>query len=116
MGGSGRPPFPLGGSGRPGTAVAPLGMTERLDAPAMRPRGTAGIIRAMNIREETLTVGGVEVHTWVAGQGDPLLVLHGAGGNRGFTRSMRALAERYTVWAPSHPGFGRSDDAEWMEG
>jgi len=70
----------------------------------------------MNIREETITVGGVDVHMWIGGQGDPLLVLHGAGGNRGFTRWMRQVAERYTVWAPTNPGFGRSADAEWMDG
>src|SRR5262245_33760650 len=70
----------------------------------------------MKPREETITVGGVDVHAWVSGQGAPLLVLHGAGGNRGFTRWMRQVAERYTVWAPTHPGFGRSGDAEWMEG
>jgi pimeloyl-ACP methyl ester carboxylesterase len=70
----------------------------------------------MQPREETISVGGVSVHVWVGGQGDPLLVLHGAGGNRGFTRWMRAVADRYTVWAPTHPGFGRSGDAEWMEG
>src|SRR2546426_4641981 len=60
----------------------------------------------MNIREETITVGGVDVHMWIGG----------AGGNRGFTRWMRQVAERYTVWAPTHPGFGRSADAEWMDG
>src|SRR5262245_63098546 len=70
----------------------------------------------MNIREETITVGGVDVHAWIGGQGDPLLVLHGAGGNRGFTRWMRMVAERYTVWAPTHAGFGRSADAAWMDG
>jgi len=74
------------------------------------------IIRRMRTREETISVGGVDVHTWVGGQGAPLLVLHGAGGNRGFTRWMTTVAERYTVWAPTHPGFGRSGDAEWMEG
>ena len=70
----------------------------------------------MRTREETISVGGLDVHTWVGGQGAPLLVLHGAGGNRGFTRWMTTVAERYTVWAPTHPGFGRSGDAEWMEG
>lgn len=70
----------------------------------------------MKIREETISVGGLAVHTWIGGQGDPLLVLHGAGGNRGFTRSLTQIAERYTVWAPTHPGFGRSGDAEWMDG
>ena len=69
----------------------------------------------MEPREETMSVGGVDVHVWKGGRGDPLLVLHGAGGNRGFTRWLRQVAERYTVWAPTHPGFGRSGDADWME-
>ena len=69
----------------------------------------------MNPREETISVGGVDVHVWRGGRGAPLLVLHGAGGNRGFTRWLRQVAERYEVWAPTHPGFGRSGDADWME-
>jgi pimeloyl-ACP methyl ester carboxylesterase len=67
-------------------------------------------------REETVSVNGVDVHAWVGGRGDPLLVLHGAGGNRGWTRWVERVAERYTVWAPTHPGFGGSGDADWMEG
>jgi pimeloyl-ACP methyl ester carboxylesterase len=67
-------------------------------------------------REEMVRVGGIDVHTWVGGRGDPLLVLHGAGGNRGWTRWVQQVAQRFTVWAPTHPGFGRSGDAEWMEG
>ena len=43
-------------------------------------------------------------------------VLHGAGGNRGWLRWMDAVAERHTIYAPTHPGFGRSDAADWMEG
>ncbi len=66
-------------------------------------------------REQTISVGGIDVHTWIGGRGDPLLVLHGAGGNRGWTRWMDRVAERFTVWAPTHPGFGRSGDADWME-
>ena len=67
-------------------------------------------------REETISVGGIDVHAWIGGQGHPLLVLHGAGGNRGFTRWMRQVGEHFTGWAPTHPGFGRSADAEWMDG
>jgi pimeloyl-ACP methyl ester carboxylesterase len=70
----------------------------------------------MRPREETISVGRIAVHAWIGGQGDPLLVLHGAGGNRGWTRWMEKVAERFTVWAPTHPGFGRSGDADWMEG
>jgi pimeloyl-ACP methyl ester carboxylesterase len=69
----------------------------------------------MQPTERTIRVGGIDVHTWVGGRGAPLLVLHGAGGNRGFTRWTRAVAEHFTVWAPTHPGFGASGDAEWME-
>jgi pimeloyl-ACP methyl ester carboxylesterase len=29
---------------------------------------------------------------------------------------MAKVAERYTVYAPTHPGFGASDAADWMEG
>jgi pimeloyl-ACP methyl ester carboxylesterase len=70
----------------------------------------------MKPREETIRVGGTDVHAWVGGQGPPLLVLHGAGGNRGWTSWMDQVSERFTVWAPSHPGFGASGDAEWMDG
>jgi pimeloyl-ACP methyl ester carboxylesterase len=70
----------------------------------------------MQAQQRTISVGGIDVHAWVGGQGPGLLVLHGAGGNRGFTRSMARLAERHTVWAPTHPGFGTSAEAEWMEG
>ncbi len=70
----------------------------------------------MHAREERVSVGGVDVHVWVGGRGDPLLVLHGAGGNRGFTRWMSRVADHHTVWAPTHPGFGRSGAADWMEG
>jgi pimeloyl-ACP methyl ester carboxylesterase len=69
----------------------------------------------MRPHEETISVGGTDVHAWVGGGGDPLLVLHGAGGNRGWRRWIAQVAERYTVWAPTHPGFGASGDAEWME-
>jgi len=70
----------------------------------------------MQPTERTIRVGDIDVHAWVGGRGDPLLVLHGAGGNRGFTRWTHLVAERFTVWAPTHPGFGASGDADWMEG
>ena len=70
----------------------------------------------MTAREERVRVGDVDVHAWVGGAGPPLLVLHGAGGNRGFTRWLERVAERFTVWAPTHPGFGLSGDADWMDG
>ena len=70
----------------------------------------------MRPHEERIQVGGIDVHTWVGGDGPPLLVLHGAGGSRGWRRWMEQVARHHTVWAPTHPGFGESGDAEWMEG
>jgi pimeloyl-ACP methyl ester carboxylesterase len=66
-------------------------------------------------REELIAVGATKVHVLIGGEGDPLLVLHGAGGNRGWRRWMDTVGERYTIYAPTHPGFGRSDAADWME-
>ncbi len=65
--------------------------------------------------EEVVDVGGVGVHTLKGGSGDPLLLLHGAGGNSGWLRFADALAERYTVYYPSHPGYGKSPRPDWLE-
>ncbi len=67
-------------------------------------------------REEMISVGGIKVHTLIGGRGAPLLVLHGAGGPNGWRRWHAALAEHFTLYVPSHPGFGLSDSADWMEG
>lgn len=67
-------------------------------------------------REERIRVGGIDVHTIIGGSGSPLLVLHGAGGNRGWRRWMAEVGRHHTIYAPTHPGFGTSGDAEWMEG
>ena len=66
-------------------------------------------------REELISVGATKVHTLIGGDGPPLLFLHGAGGPRGWRRWMTEVAARHTIYAPSHPGFGRSDAADWME-
>jgi len=70
---------------------------------------------AVEPREEIISVGGIKVHTLIGGRGAPLLSLHGAGGPPGWRRWHAALAERFTVYVPAHPGFGLSDAAEWME-
>ena len=46
------------------------------------------------------------------GEGEPLVFLHGAGGLRGWDPFLADLAQHYTVYAPSHPGFGRSTGLE----
>ena len=48
------------------------------------------------------------------GEGDPLLVLHGAGGNGGWRRWMARLDDRFTIYLLTYPGFGSSDAADRM--
>jgi len=62
-----------------------------------------------------VSVGGIGAHTLIGGSGPPLLALHGAGGPNGWRRWHAALAEQFTVYATSHPGYGLSDSADWME-
>lgn len=61
---------------------------------------------ASHWREQTATVAAIEVNVLTGGQGDPLVVLHGGGGNPGWMGYHEALAEHFDVIAPTHPGFG----------
>jgi pimeloyl-ACP methyl ester carboxylesterase len=65
--------------------------------------------------EEFVAIGGERIHLLKGGAGEPLLLLHGVDGNRGWLRYVQALSDRYTVYAPTHPGFGDSDPFQWME-
>lgn len=66
-------------------------------------------------QEEMMTIAGIQIQVFHGGQGEPLLVLHGAGGNPGWLRYLDALSHHFHVYAPSHPGFGASDRLDWME-
>ena len=43
------------------------------------------------------------------GQGPPLLILHDDVGTPGWTPFYEELSGRFTVYVPSHPGFGKSE-------
>lgn len=47
--------------------------------------------------------------------GPPLMFLHGAGGGGVELPFMTRLAEDFHVIAPEHPGFGASDEPDWMD-
>ena len=70
---------------------------------------------AAEFTEKVVEVGGNQVHMLTGGSGDPLVVLHGAGGNSGWLRYVQALSDHYTVYLPSHPGYHGSDRPEWLE-
>lgn len=50
-----------------------------------------------------------------AGDGEPLLFLHGAGGIAAWEGGLALLAEKFHVHAPLLPGFGRSDGLDYLE-
>jgi pimeloyl-ACP methyl ester carboxylesterase len=64
--------------------------------------------------DESVEVAETKLHLLRGGTGEPLLILHGAGGNRGWLRHVQALSERFQVFLPDHPGFGTSDRPEWI--
>lgn len=57
--------------------------------------------------EELITVGQVPIRVETTGNGPTVVVLHGLGGLH-WTPGLRALADRFTVVMPEHPGFGTS--------
>jgi pimeloyl-ACP methyl ester carboxylesterase len=59
--------------------------------------------------EERFDLRGIETVVQIAGDGDPLVFLHGAGTTTGFD-ALLPLAERFRLIVPFHPGFGPSAD------
>jgi pimeloyl-ACP methyl ester carboxylesterase len=49
-----------------------------------------------------------------AGRGSTVLFLHGAGGAPQWLPFFDTLSEHYEVLVPEHPGFGESDDPQWI--
>lgn len=69
----------------------------------------------MQPEEKEITVRGRTVHYFQGGQGHPLVFLHGAGGQRGWQPFLDRLAEKNTVYAPSHPGVARSTGLDTID-
>jgi pimeloyl-ACP methyl ester carboxylesterase len=49
------------------------------------------------------------------GSGEPLLFLHGARGGSQWLPMMDALSQHFEVFAPEHPGFGKSETPLWLD-
>jgi len=61
-----------------------------------------------------LKVQEVAIKLHRVGRGPTVLFLHGAGGVPQWLPFFDALAERYELLVPEHPGFGGSDDPPWI--
>ena len=68
----------------------------------------------METRVCSVRDGMFQAHIPQGGSGEPLLFLHGAGGlHEG--EYLDLLAQRFTVYAPWHPGFGPSEGSEHID-
>ena len=67
--------------------------------------------------EEMIAVKGTNIRLLRGGSAaaPPLVFLHGAGGHTGWMGFLDELARDFRVFAPEHPGFGRSDDPPWLD-
>ena len=65
--------------------------------------------------EMIVRVGEADAQVVKAGQGPPLVFLHGAFGYQGWRPFLDRLARRFTVYAPVHPGFSETNGIECMD-
>ena len=65
---------------------------------------------------ETITINGVATRVLQGGEGPPLVYLHGAAPAGEWLPIHRRLAQRFSVYAPDHPGFGHTPRPEWLTG
>lgn len=64
--------------------------------------------------ETVVEAADARIQLRMGGSGEPLLVLHGELGVPGWLRTYQLLAEHFTVYVPSLPGFGQSSRPDWI--
>jgi pimeloyl-ACP methyl ester carboxylesterase len=64
--------------------------------------------------EAVVEVAGIKLHLARAGSGRPVLVLHHDIGTLDRLEFYDALAGRFDVLVPHHPGYGKSERPEWL--
>jgi pimeloyl-ACP methyl ester carboxylesterase len=69
----------------------------------------------MSFTESFVELDGCRVRLRRGGSGEPLLFLHGASGAPAILPFMQKLASRFDVLVPEHPGYGMSEEPEWLE-
>ncbi len=101
----------LGGRGAD-TAPWPFGFWAMSDYDAQLETATHRLLALGSASADSrfATIDGRRLHYLEAGAGEPLLLLHGAGGGAAnWYRLIAPLAEQYRVLAPDLPGFAFSD-------
>ena len=69
---------------------------------------------APSFTDEMVEVAFGKVHVMKAGAGNPLVVYQDDLGSPGWLPFYTQLAQSFTVYVPSHPGFGKSERPDWM--
>lgn len=69
----------------------------------------------MKFEQSFVQVDGCKINLRRGGRGEPLLFLHGASGAPVILPFMEKLAERFEVLVPEHPGYGQSDEPDWLD-
>ena len=64
--------------------------------------------------EEIIPVAGADFQVLKAGSGPPLIILHDEMGQHAWLRYQQALSEYFEVSVPSHPGYGKSTQLDWI--
>jgi pimeloyl-ACP methyl ester carboxylesterase len=67
------------------------------------------------LQRQVMAIAGVELEVFEAGEGSPILFLHGANGFAPEHPYVNPLAARHRLIAPSHPGFGTSSLPDWID-
>ncbi len=67
------------------------------------------------MQRQVIAIAGVELEMYEAGEGPPILFLHGAQGFAPEHPYVAPLSERHRLIAPSHPGFGTSSLPDWID-
>lgn len=67
------------------------------------------------MQRQITTIAGVELELFTAGEGPPILFLHGAQGFAPQHPYVPLLSARHRLIAPSHPGFGNSSLPDWID-
>jgi pimeloyl-ACP methyl ester carboxylesterase len=67
------------------------------------------------LQRHVITIAGIELELHEAGEGPPILFLHGAQGFAPEHPYVAPLSARHRLITPSHPGFGTSSLPDWID-